>query len=403
MDARMRRVLPTRHFHCVFTAPAELRVLFRCNPVRLYDLLFEAASHTLLDLGRDPEHLGAQLAFTAVLHTWDRSLNLHPHVHAVVSGGGLTADGKQWIPNRRDDFLFPVAVVSALFRGKFLDGLCRLYREGQLHFGTCVELGAPRPFQRLVNQLYKTHWHTYLKDPFGGAEHVYRYLSRYISRIGISNHRIRSFDDRSVTFATKDGKHISLEPREFIRRFLQHVPPRGFVRVRHYGLLAPANVNTRLEAARRLLAEASAASTTPLPARATTPSTTATTAARSSTIGTPAPTFCFPSLSDEDLGCGRDLAVAVVSTNADVPVATATAPVALDGTSTPSEAVLVTIEPAPSVDSASPTGDQRLEPLTGRDPWLCPRCNKGRLMRYRVPPAPRPRRIFPEPRIPDTS
>lgn len=395
----MARVLPTRHFHCVFTVPAELRVLFRCNPVRLYNLLFDAAAQTLLDLGRDPEHLGAQLGFTAVLHTWDRQLNFHPHIHAVVSGGGLSLDQTTWVPSRRDDFLFPVAVVSALFRGKFLAGLRRLYDEGQLRFGAGVELAEPRHFQRLVNHLYQTDWLTYLKQPFGGAEHVYRYLSRYVSRIGISNHRIRSVDEHGVTFATKDGKAITLEPTEFIRRFLQHVPPRGFVRIRHYGLLAPGNVKTRLETARRLLAAPTTADATPSPTPAITSSSSAAGTTSTNTVTSP-PVFSasapMTSLSDGVLARAANATVVALGTPG-VPLANVTA---ADRTATVAGPTPVVI----TASAASPptTWDERLQKLTGSDPWLCPQCKRGRLMRQPLDAVP-PVVAAPEARTPDTS
>jgi len=263
LEQRKQRILPTSYFHVVFTLPAALRVLCSRNPVALYQLLFAAASRTLLKLGEDPERLGAQLGFTAVLHTWSRALALHPHLHCIVTGGGLNAAGDQWIATRPDYFL-PVKVLGALFRGKFLDGLRRLYEAGDLLFGPgCAEIQAPEHFGRFVDQLYRQDWLVYAKPPFAGPEHVYRYLGRYTHRVGISNQRLLRLDDRGVTFLTKDGATLTLTADEFIRRFLQHVLPHGFTKIRHYGLLAPRHVNGRLEIARRLLAGITPVASTP--------------------------------------------------------------------------------------------------------------------------------------------
>ena len=263
LEERKQRILPVTYFHVVFTLPAQLRVLCRRNPAPLYQLLFAAASRTLLELGQDPERLGAQLGFSAILHTWTRTLEYHPHLHCIVTGGGLNAAGDQWVPTR-PDYLFPVNVLGALFRGKFLDGLRRLYAAGDLAFGPgCAELEAPAHFRRFVDRLYGQDWVVYAKPPFAGPEHVYRYLGRYTHRVGISNQRLRHYDDRGVTFLTKDGASLTLAPDEFIRRFLQHVLPRGFTKIRHYGLLAPAHVNGRLELARRRLATVTPAASTP--------------------------------------------------------------------------------------------------------------------------------------------
>ena len=265
LEERQQRILPVSYFHVVFTLPAGLRVLCRRNPVPLYQLLFAAASRTLLELGQDPERLGAQLGFSAILHTWTRALEYHPHLHCIVTGGGLNAQGDQWVATR-PDYFFPVTVLGALFRGKFLDGLRRLYAAGDLVFGPgCAELAEPEHFRRFVDRLYREDWVVYAKPPFAGPEHVYRYLGRYTHRVGISNQRLLRHDDRGVTFLTKDGGTLTLAADEFIRRFLQHVLPRGFTKIRHYGLLAPAHVNGRLEIARRLLAAASPTASTPRP------------------------------------------------------------------------------------------------------------------------------------------
>jgi len=257
IDERKARILPTQYFHVVFTLPAELRPLALRNREIAFNLIFAAAAETLLDLARDPKRLGARLGFTAVLHTWSRKLTFHPHVHCIVTGGGLAADGSAWIPARcRGRYLFPQHVLGDLFRGKFLAGLRRLRDDGRLCFDGCCADRAPTPaFNRLLDTMYRTDWVVYAKRPFAGAEHVYEYLGRYTHRTGISNHRLRSFDDRGVTFATKDGKSITVAPDEFIRRFLLHVLPDRFVKIRHYGLLAPSNATTALERARQLLLE----------------------------------------------------------------------------------------------------------------------------------------------------
>jgi hypothetical protein len=249
IEGRMARTLPCPYFHVVFTLPAELRPVARRHPRLVYGLLFEAASQTLLDLGEDPKRLGAQLGFTAVLHTWTRTLEYHPHLHCVVTGGGLSRDGSHWIPIRRRKYLFPVLVLGDLFRGKFLAGLRRLHDEGKLDLAAIVP-----HVQCLFDRLYATPWIVHAKQPFGGPEQVYRYLGRYTHRIAISNQRLVSDDERGITFRTKNGKTVTIAGDEFIRRFLLHVLPKRFVRLRHYGLMAPANAATRLEQARALLA-----------------------------------------------------------------------------------------------------------------------------------------------------
>ena len=183
---------------------------------------------------------------TEVLHTWTRALTYHPHVHCIVTGGGLSMDGQRWIPTSKK-YLFPVKVLSRLFRGKFLAALRQAHSAGEL-----VGISAT-DFAVLVAKLYHKEWVAYAKRPFGSVEHVFEYLGRYTHRVGISNQRLLGLDERGVHFLTKNGKSLTLTPEEFIRRFLQHVLPAGFVKIRHYGLLAPANVNTKLQAALRLL------------------------------------------------------------------------------------------------------------------------------------------------------
>lgn len=250
LAGRLDRLLPVPYFHVVFTLPAELRGVALANRRRVFDLLFQAASETLLTLGRDPERLGAQLGATLVLHTWTRDLRLHPHVHAVVTGGGLAPDGERWVAGE-PDYLFPVGVLSALWRGKMLDLLTRTH--GREPLALPRELRPPGTFERLRRRLYEQPWITYAKPPFAGPEEVYRYLGRYTHRVALSNHRLLEVTDDAVTLRTRGDDTVTLTPEELIRRFLRHVLPTGFVKIRHYGLLASGNVHTRLATARRLL------------------------------------------------------------------------------------------------------------------------------------------------------
>lgn len=251
LAGRVERVLPTHYFHVVFTLPAPLRAVALANPNIVYDLLFDAASRTLLELGRT--RLGARLGITAVLHTWTREMLLHPHIHCVVTGGGLRLDDEEWVACA-DKFLFPVKVMGALFRGKFMDGLVRAHKAGDLHFaGTSAGLAAPGTFAKMRAELYDTDWVVFAKRPFGGPEQVLAYLSRYTHRVAISDSRIRSATDDHVVIKTRGDHSASMAPSEFLRRLLLHVLPPQFRKIRHYGLLAPANVNTRLVAARLAL------------------------------------------------------------------------------------------------------------------------------------------------------
>lgn len=243
VEERMARLLPVHYFHVVFTVPSSLRPVFRRNQRAMYKLLFEATTKTLLTLGDDEKRLGAQFGITAVLHTWTRELEFHPHLHCIVTGGGLSPDGTTWVAARRK-YLFPVKVLSRLFRGLFLDGLSRLHAAGDVRIDGDLHA--------LLDPLYGAEWVVYAKRPFGGPDHVFKYLGRYTHRVGISNQRLLSFDHRGVCFATKNGRTITLAPQEFIRRFLLHVLPPGFVKIRHYGLFASGNVPTRLAAARSL-------------------------------------------------------------------------------------------------------------------------------------------------------
>jgi hypothetical protein len=263
-EGRLARVLPVHYFHVVFTLPAQLRAIAMCNRRAVFDLLFASASATLLDLGRDPKRLGAQLGITMVLHTWARDLQFHPHVHCVVTGGGLSPDGARWIRARRD-YLFALRVMGALFRGKFLASLCAAHARGEIRIPATDDEANPDAFARLRDKLYGTDWIVYAKRPFGGPQQVVRYLGRYTHRVGISNQRLVAMTDDAVTFRTKAGKSITLSPSAFLGRFIQHVLPAGFVKIRHYGLVAAANATTKLETARALLQPPKPPDTVPTP------------------------------------------------------------------------------------------------------------------------------------------
>jgi hypothetical protein len=272
IEGRMARLLPTDYFHVVFTVPDDLLAgLAMRNRTVFFDALFAAGSQTLLQLGRDEKRLGAQLGLTAVLHTWTRDLRFHPHLHCIVMGGGLTDDG-QWKSTKRD-YLFPVAVLSKLFRGKMVAFLDEAYRAGELNLRGVEGFAAPdeaAAWHRLKKKLFATKWVSYAKPPFAGPESVYQYLGRYTHRVGLSDHRLISATDEAVTFRTRGEETATLHPHEFLRRFLQHVLPPGFVKLRHYGLLAPGNVNTRLVTARELLERRLPSAAPPLAAPTTT-------------------------------------------------------------------------------------------------------------------------------------
>lgn len=249
VEQRRQRLLATHYFHLVFTLPAQLRPLAHRCARPLFELLFAAAAHTLLALGRDPQRLGATLGFTLVLHTWKRDLLFHPHLHGIVSGGGLDVPANRWVAAAAD-YLFPGKVLGALFRGKFLSGLTDLYHAGALDEARLD----PPAFRTLLGSLRTRDWLVYAKRPFGGPEQIVRYLGLYTHRVAISNARLLDVRDDRVTFRTRGEGTCSIPPDEFIRRFLLHVLPDRFVKIRHYGLLAPANVNTHLQRAQQLLA-----------------------------------------------------------------------------------------------------------------------------------------------------
>jgi hypothetical protein len=260
VEQRMERVLPTHFFHVVFTLPSELHPLALMNREAVFNILLASAAETLMDLGRDPKRLGAELGITTVLHTWTRSLLFHPHAHCIVTGGGLSLDGERWV-KARSDFLFHVKVLGALFRGKFLARLEAAHKQGTLRLdGLASSLADPKTWGRLRDRLHRTKWVAYCKPPFGGPEQVFRYLGRYTHRVGISNRRIVAVDEHKVTFRTRGEKTVTVSPHEFLRRFVLHVLPPGFVKIRHYGLLAPGNVRGKLERARIILERSGRAS-----------------------------------------------------------------------------------------------------------------------------------------------
>jgi hypothetical protein len=264
LDAREADLLPVGYFHVVFTLPAEIGEIAFHNKAPVYDLLFRAASETMLTIAADPKHLGARIGITAVLHTWGSAMTHHPHLHMIVPGGGVSPDRARWISSR-PAFLLPVRVLGMLFRRLFLDGLLALHRTGKLRFyGALANFNDPRLFQRHLAPIRKKRWVVYAKPPFAGPEAVLAYLARYTHRVAISNRRLIAHDGNGVTFRYKDYRRdgaarqqvMTLATDEFIRRFLIHVLPRGFHRIRHYGLLASTTRKESLARAREILAVA---------------------------------------------------------------------------------------------------------------------------------------------------
>jgi Putative transposase/Transposase zinc-binding domain len=262
LAAREADLLPVGYFHVVFTVPAEVADIAFHNKADVYDLLFRAASQTMLTIAADPRHLGARIGITAVLHTWGSAMTHHPHIHMIVPGGGISLDGDRWV-SARARFLLPVRVLSKLFRRLFLAGLLELHGAGRLRFfGDHAGLSDQQAFLRHLAPLRRKTWVVYAKPPFAGPEAVLAYLSRYTHRVAISNRRLISLDETGVSFRTKDYRRdgaerqrtMTLAADEFIRRFLLHVLPKGFHRIRHYGLLSSASRKTNVARARELLA-----------------------------------------------------------------------------------------------------------------------------------------------------
>lgn len=266
LEARRAELLPTRYIHVVFTLPHQLAPLALLNKKLIYDLLFRASAETLLQVARDPRHLGASIGFFGVLHTWNQKLEHHPHVHYVVPEGGIASDGTHWVRPRYNFFL-PVKVLGKVFRGKFIAGLRDAFTAGKLRFPRPIKPGAQRAFfADLIRQCHRQAWVVYAKRPFGGPEHVLNYLGNYTHRIAISNHRLVGLADGHVSFRWRDSAHknkkrlLTLRIEEFLRRFFLHVLPRGFVRIRHFGLLANRCRQHQLPLCRTLLNDLAALS-----------------------------------------------------------------------------------------------------------------------------------------------
>jgi hypothetical protein len=262
LAARQAELLPVGYFHVVFTLPARIADIAYQNKRLVYDLLMRASAETTLTIAADPRHLGARIGITSVLHTWGSAMTHHPHVHMIIPGGGLSPDGERWIACRKTFFL-PVRVLSRLFRRLFLEGLARLHRDGRLaFFGDHAGLADRATFDAFLAPLRNTEWVVYAKEPFAGPKAVLAYLARYTHRVAISNRRLIHIGADGITFRVKDYrvdgpgryKTMTLEPHEFIRRFLMHVLPRGQHRIRHYGLFANGNRAANIARTRELLA-----------------------------------------------------------------------------------------------------------------------------------------------------
>src|SRR5215469_8385793 len=261
LAARHHELLAVPYVHVVFTLPHQLSSLMLQNKKVLYDLLFRASTETLLQVAADPKHLGAQIGFLSVLHTWGQNLLHHPHIHCVIPSGGLAPDHTRWIYPRYSFFL-PVGVLRRVFRGKFVAGLKHRFQQGQLTFhGALQPLEKEKAFHAFLRPLFRQEWVVYAKRPFGGPHHVLAYLAGYTHRIAISNHRLLAFDNDQVTFLWKDYAHgskkkpMTLSSQEFLRRFLLHVLPRGFVRIRFSGFLANRRRANLLPLCQKLLSE----------------------------------------------------------------------------------------------------------------------------------------------------
>jgi hypothetical protein len=259
---REAELLPVPYFHLVFTLPAEIADIAYQNKAVIYDLLFKASAETMLTIAADPEHLGARIGILSVLHTWGSALTHHPHVHMIVPGGGIALDGQRWV-SCRPTFFLPVRVLSRLFRRLLLEKLVAAHKAGQLHFfNSHAALADPQAFTAYLAPLRNSEWVVYCKRPFAGPEEVLRYLARYTHRVAISNRRLVAIDDDRVTFKWKDyriegperSKLMTLATHELIRRFLMHVLPQGFHRIRYYGLLASAVRANNIARIRKMLA-----------------------------------------------------------------------------------------------------------------------------------------------------
>ena len=260
LEDRRAELMPVDYFHVVFTLPEQIAAIAYQNKAVVYEMLFHATAETLRTIAADPKHLGAEIGFIAILHTWGQNLQHHPHLHCVVPGGGLSADGERWV-SCRPGFFLPVRVLSRLFRRLFLAQLQEAFDAGLLQFFNALEpLKAPAAFARHLAPARQNEWVVYAKPPFGGPQHVLEYLGRYTHRVAISNNRLIDFTEGQVSFRWKDYRQYSrqkvmrLDAQEFIRRFLLHVLPSGFQRIRHYGLLANCQRAVKLARCRELLA-----------------------------------------------------------------------------------------------------------------------------------------------------
>ena len=269
LEARQAELLPVPYFHVVFTLPQQIGGLALQNAREIYKILFRAVSETLLTVAADPKRLGAAVGFLAVLHTWGQNLHLHPHVHCIVPGGGIGADGASWVGCRKQSFFLPAQVLGSRFRNLLLTYLKEAFQEGKLRFhGEMASLANPAAFEALCRKARKIKWVVYAKAPFGGPEQVLKYLAGYTHRVAISNSRILSIEDGKVTFQWKDyadgnkTKTMTLDAVEFIRRFLLHILPVGFVRIRQFGFLANRARREKLALCRTLLGAPAALATT---------------------------------------------------------------------------------------------------------------------------------------------
>jgi hypothetical protein len=279
LAARRLELLDTPYAHIVFTVPHQLAPLALQNKEVIYRLLFHCSAETLIEVASDPKRLGAEVGFFSVLHTWNQKLQHHPHIHCVVAAGGLSPDHSHWIRPRRNNFFLPEAVLSEVFRGKFVGALEQACASGKLRFHGLIQgLAQPKLFRIFIRQLFRHRWVVYCKPPFGGPDQVLRYLGAYTHRVAISNQRLVSFLDDQVTFRWRDSAHhnkkrlLTLPVDEFLRRFLLHVLPHGFVRIRHFGFLSNCCRGALIPLCKRLLSDDASATPNPLPAQSKPPS-----------------------------------------------------------------------------------------------------------------------------------
>lgn len=262
LEHRLETILPTHYFHMVFTVPHEIIPLMLYNKRIMFNLLFRAVADSLLEFTRDWKRLRAQVGFTAILHSWNQDMQFHPHIHVVVTGGGLDQSQTKWVASR-NNFLVPVRALSKKFRGKLISLLQKAFDENRLVLPDDIPSSkAPEDIRRLTKKLFRKKWVVYSKQPFGGPEFVFSYLGLYTHKVAISNHRLVDMTDAEVTFLARDNskpgqkRSVTLTAQEFIRRFLLHILPPRFVKIRHYGLMASCNAKTKLELARRLIKQA---------------------------------------------------------------------------------------------------------------------------------------------------